>query len=71
MHRIKQTFISDKTQPSEMEQLERSSSRKELDILSNFEKKFVQPLSARPKQNENYNKALVTFKSLFNIRFHS
>ncbi|XP_033358994.1 uncharacterized protein LOC117238296 [Bombus vosnesenskii] len=71
MNRIKQTFISDKTQPSEMEQLERSSSRKELDILSNFEKKFVQPLSARPKQNENYNKALVTFKSLFNIRFHS
>ncbi|KAK9305806.1 hypothetical protein QLX08_003314 [Tetragonisca angustula] len=68
MNRIKQTFILDRTQLPEMEQLGVGNSKKELDILSNFKKSFVQPLSARPKKNENHNKFLVTIKSLFSNR---
>ncbi|XP_006615342.2 uncharacterized protein LOC102678533 [Apis dorsata] len=68
MNRIKQTFIFDKTQQSEMEQFVKKSSIKQLDLLSNFEKIVVQPISERPKKNENYNKTLLAFKSLFNTK---
>ncbi|XP_043507898.1 uncharacterized protein LOC122527620 [Frieseomelitta varia] len=68
MNRIKQTFILDRTQLPEMEQLGVGNSKKELDILSNFKTSFVQSLSARPKKNENHNKFLVTIKSLFSNR---
>lgn len=68
MNRIKQTFIFDKTQQSETEQFVTKNSTKQLDLLSNFEKIVVQPISERPKKNENYNKTLLAFKSLFNTK---
>ncbi|KOC65099.1 ATR-interacting protein mus304 [Habropoda laboriosa] len=68
MNRIKQTFIFDKTLQSETEYFNRGTSSKQLDIMTNFERTFVQPLSTRSKKNENHNKVLVTFKSLFNSR---
>lgn len=68
MNRIKQTFIFDKTQQSETEQFVTKNSTKQLDLLLNFEKIVVQPISERPKKNENYNKTLLAFKSLFNTK---
>ncbi|CAK9801082.1 hypothetical protein ANTQUA_LOCUS2692 [Anthophora quadrimaculata] len=61
MNRIKQTFIFDKTSQTETE-------LKQLDIMTNFEKIFIQPSSTRSKKNENHNKTLITFKSLLSTR---
>ncbi|CAL7938753.1 unnamed protein product [Xylocopa violacea] len=68
MNRIKQTFIFDKTLQSENEQPQKASMSKQLDILSNFGETIVQPSSTRSQKNENLNKVLATFKSLFNSK---
>ncbi|XP_031841815.1 mutagen-sensitive 304 isoform X2 [Nomia melanderi] len=67
MNRIKQTFIFDKLPQSEIEEFNRGTVR-QLDILSNFQKKSVQPVSVSSKKNENHNKFLTTIKSLYNNR---
>ncbi|XP_076294227.1 mutagen-sensitive 304 [Lasioglossum baleicum] len=67
MDRIKQTFIFDKVPQSEIEECTSSSTR-QLDILSNFEKRPIQPAPVNPKRNENHNKFLTTIRSLYNSR---
>ncbi|XP_076163549.1 mutagen-sensitive 304 isoform X2 [Ptiloglossa arizonensis] len=66
MNRIKQTFIFDKTSQSEIELFDRGNT-KQLNMLTNFEKRTVQPASTSSKNNDNY-KFLITIKSLYNNR---
>ncbi|XP_076249757.1 mutagen-sensitive 304 isoform X2 [Calliopsis andreniformis] len=68
MNRIKQTFIFDKTSQSQVGSFERTNNMRQLDILTNFQKRFVEPASASSKKNENHNKFLTTIKSLYNNR---
>lgn len=67
MNRIKQTFISDKAQQSQMESFERSSSTRQLDLLTSFEKRPIRAEPAVAKKNEHH-KFLTTIKSLYNSR---
>ncbi|XP_015429517.1 PREDICTED: uncharacterized protein LOC107186210 [Dufourea novaeangliae] len=64
MNRIKQTFIFEKTSQSEIDGFNRSNT-KQLDILSNFEKRSIQPASTSPKRKDIHNKFLTTIKSLY------
>nr|XP_012148149.1 PREDICTED: uncharacterized protein LOC100878573 [Megachile rotundata]XP_012148150.1 PREDICTED: uncharacterized protein LOC100878573 [Megachile rotundata] len=65
MSRIKQTFIFDKVSQSEIEQAEKNTVTKQLDILSNFDETSVQPATSNSKKNENLYKILTVFKSLY------
>ncbi|XP_053986293.1 uncharacterized protein LOC128880332 isoform X1 [Hylaeus volcanicus] len=68
MNRIKQTFILDKTYPQrDVESFERANTRN-LNMLSNFEKRTIEPASAGSTKNDNHNKFLVTMKSLYSSR---
>ena len=69
MNRIKQTFISDKTQQSQMESFERSRSTRQLDLLTSFEKRPIRAAPAVAKKNEHH-RFLTTIKSLYNNRMN-
>lgn len=66
MNRIKQTFIFDKTLQCEVESFESTNNTRQLGILTNFEKRFIQSASTSGMKKESHNRSLITIKSLYN-----